>query len=75
MAYGELKDLTRITASDKIMCNIAKNPKHNGYQKCLASMVYKDLKKNSCGAVRNENIKDKGINERCDFFSLLILFK
>ena len=45
MAYGELKDLTRITASDKIMCNIAKNPKHDEYQKCLASMVYKDLKK------------------------------
>ena len=37
MAYGDFKDLTRRTASDKIMCdkafNIAKYPKHDGYQR------------------------------------------
>ena len=34
MAYGDFKDLTRRTASDKILCdkrfNIAKNPKYCG---------------------------------------------
>ena len=45
MAYGDFKDLTRRTTSDKILrdkaFNIAKNPKYNKYQKGLASMVYK----------------------------------
>ena len=44
MAYGGFKDLTRRTASDKILrdkaFNIAKNSKYNRYQKGLASMVY-----------------------------------
>ena len=41
MAYGDIKYLTRRTASDKILCNkpfnIAKNLKHDGYQTVLAS--------------------------------------
>ena len=45
MAYGDFKDLTRRTASDKILhdkaFNIAKNPNYNGYQRGLASVVYK----------------------------------
>ena len=45
MAYGDFKGLTRRTASDKILrdkaINIAKNPKYDGYQRVLASMVYK----------------------------------
>ena len=44
MTYEDFKDLTRRTASDKIFCdkafNIAKNPKYNGYQRGLSSMVY-----------------------------------
>ena len=44
MAYGDFKDLTRRTVSDNIMCdkafNIAKNPKYDGYQMGLVSMVY-----------------------------------
>ena len=44
MAYGDFKDLKRRTASDKILrdkaFNIAKNPKYDGYQRGLASMVY-----------------------------------
>ena len=44
MAYGDFKDLTRRRASDKILCdNIARNPKYDGYQWVLASMVYKFL--------------------------------
>ena len=45
MAYGDFKDLTRGTASDKILhdkaFNITKNLKYDGYQRGLASMVYK----------------------------------
>ena len=45
MAYGDFKDLKRRTASDKIFrdkaFNIAKNPKYDGYQRRLASMVDK----------------------------------
>ena len=44
MAYGDFKDLKRRTASDKGLrdkaFNIAKNPKYDGYQRGLASMVY-----------------------------------
>ena len=44
MACGDFKDLTSRTASDKILrdkaFNIAKNPKYDGYQRGLDSMVY-----------------------------------
>ena len=44
MAYGDFKDLARRTAFDKVLrgkvFNIVKNPKYDGYQKELASMVY-----------------------------------
>ena len=42
MAYGDFKDLTRRTVSDKTLrdkaFNIAKNPKCDRYQRVLASM-------------------------------------
>ena len=45
MAYGDFKDLTQGPTSSKILLitlfNIAKNPKHDGYQSGLSSMVYK----------------------------------
>ena len=42
MAYGDFKDLTKRTVSDKILCDKAyKNPKYDVYQRGLASMVYK----------------------------------
>ena len=51
MAYGDFKDLKRRTFSDKVLrdkaFNIAKNPKYDGYQRGLASMVYKFFDKNS----------------------------
>ena len=44
MAYGDFKDLTRRTASDKILrdkvVNIAKNLKYDGYQRGIVSVVY-----------------------------------
>ena len=56
MASGNFKDLARRTASDKILrnktFNIAKNPKYNGYQRELASMVYRFFDKKSSGSGR-----------------------
>ena len=44
MAYGDFKDLTSRTASDKIFrdkaFNVAKNSKYDGYQKGPSSMIY-----------------------------------
>ena len=59
MAYGDFKDLARRTASDKILrdkaFNIAKNPKYDGYQRGLASMVYKFFdKKSEVSGIANE---------------------
>ena len=51
MAYGDFKDIKERTASDKILkdraFNIDKNPKYDGYQRRLASMVYKFFDKKS----------------------------
>ena len=45
MAYGNFKDLTRRTVSEKKLrdkaFNIVKSPKYDEYQTSLASMVYK----------------------------------
>ena len=62
MAYGNFKDIARITASDKVLrgkaFNIAKNPKYDGYQRRLASMVYKFFdKKSADGGIANNDIK------------------
>ena len=49
MAYGGLKDLNRRTFADKLLrdkaFNIAKDPKYDGYQRGLALIVYKLIKK------------------------------
>ena len=62
MGYGDFKYLTRRTASDKVLrdkvFSIAKNPKYDGYQRGLASMVYKFFDKNSKGS---------GVNILLDF--------
>ena len=51
MACGDLKNLTRRTASGKTLrhkaFNIAKSPKYDGYQRGLASVVYKLFDKKS----------------------------
>ena len=56
VAYGDFKDLKRRTADDNVFRDktfkIAKNPKYDGYQRGLASMVYNfffDKKTNGCG--------------------------
>ena len=53
MAYGKSKDLAKRTQSDKVLWDkafkIASDPKHDGYQRGLASMVYKFFDKKYCG--------------------------
>ena len=47
MAYAKTKDLIKTTQSDKVLKDkaftIASNPKYDGHQRGLASMVYKFL--------------------------------
>ena len=54
MAYGDLKDLAKRTASDKLLrdkaFNIDKNPRYDGYQRNLSSMVYSFFDKKSPGS-------------------------
>ena len=76
MASGDFKDLTRRTVSDKVLrdkaFNIAKNPKYDGYQRGLASIIYKSFDKKISGsaatltnksAVKNENMYNKNLAE------------
>ena len=67
MVYRDFKDLERSTASDKVLkekaFSIAKNPKYDGYQRGLASMVsiFFD-KKTSGGAIampQNEQLAEE----------------
>ena len=68
MVYGDLEDLPRRTASDKILCDkafsIDKNPKCDGYKRGPASMAYKCFdKKASRSGIKNENILSKELAE------------
>ena len=53
-AYADHKDLINRTKADKVLrdkaYNIASNPKYDGYQRGLASMVYKFFDKKSMGS-------------------------
>ena len=54
MAYGDFKDFKKRTAADKVLkdkaFNFAKNPKYDGYQRELASMVYNFFDKKTKGS-------------------------
>ena len=54
MAYGDFKDLAKRAAAEKFLrdkaFNIAKDPKHDGYQGGLASMVYKFFNTKTSGS-------------------------
>ena len=59
MAYGKTKDLEKRTQSDKVLRDkvfkITSNPKYDGYQRGLASIVYKFFDKKSSGSgISNE---------------------
>ena len=67
MSFGDFKYLKRRTASYKILrdkaINIVKNPKCDGYQRGLASMVYKFFDKKSTGSgIVNNNTKNNNNN-------------
>ena len=69
MTYGDFKDLTGRTTSEKILCdkafNIAKNPKHDRNQWGLASMIHKLFYKKSSGSgIKNQNISNKQLAEK-----------
>ena len=61
MVYGDFKDLKRRQFSDKVLkdkaFDIAKNPRYDGYQRGLASMVYKFFDKKSRGSGANIEVK------------------
>ena len=63
-----METFTRRTASDKILCdkafNIAKNAKYDGYQRGIASVVYKLFDKKTSGrGIKNENMSDRQLVE------------
>ena len=53
-SYGGFKDLAKRAAADKVLrdkaFNIAKDPKFDGYQRGLASMVYNFFQKKTAGS-------------------------
>ena len=68
MVHGDFKDLNRRTAADKVLLdkafNIAKNQKYDGYQRGLASIVYKCFDKKTSGrTVKNEIMSNKELAE------------
>ena len=89
IAYGKSKDLVKRTQSDKFLRHkafkIASNPKYNGHQRRLASMVYKFFDKKSSGSgITNElnyqlanelhKLILKKFKKRKVFFLLKIIF-
>ena len=68
MVCGNFKDLTRRTDFDKISrdkaFSIGKNPKYDGYQRGIASIVdtFFDRKVSGSG-IKNENISNKELAE------------
>ena len=75
MLLFENKDLTRRTASDKILCDktfhVVTNPKYDRYQRGFALMIYKFFDKKSAmcaykftgSGIKNENISNKELVE------------
>ena len=66
MAYGDFKDLSRRTPSDETLSdkafNIAKNPKYDGYQRSVASIVYNFFDKKSTGSDIDNNNSNSSNN-------------
>ena len=70
MVYGDLKDLARRTASDKVLrdktFNIAKNSIYDGYQREVSSMVYKFFDTKST-LLTDKSVSASGINIPLEF--------
>ena len=67
ISYAHFKDLARRTASDKVLrdkaFDIVKNSKYHGYQRGVASMVYKFFDKKSSGRANKSMQNQKLTNE------------
>ena len=67
MAYGISRDIVKRTKSDKFLKDkefkIASNPKYDGYQRGLASMVYKFFDNKSKGSGILTSLANKSANE------------
>ena len=67
VAYSDGKNLTKRTIADKILknkaFNIAKDPKYDGYQRGLASMVYKFFDK-KYASLADKSTKGSGVNTK-----------
>ena len=67
MAYGKSKDLAKRTQSDKVLRDkafkIASDPKYDGYQRGLASIVYKFFDKKSRGSGADAELNYQLANE------------
>ena len=68
MAYGDFKDLNRSKFADKVLpdnaFNFASDPKYDGYQRGLASMVYNFFDKKASGScINNENTSNKELGK------------
>ena len=63
MVFGQSKDLARRTESDNVLRDkvfeIAKDPKDDGYQQGLASVVYKFFDKKSNGSGPNYQLANE----------------
>ena len=72
MAYGDFKDVARRSAADEVLrdkaFNIAKDPKYDGYQRGLASVVYKFFDKKTASltdkSAAGSGIKSTPQNEK-----------
>ena len=66
-AQGKSKELTKRTQSDKVLrdkaLKIARDPKYDGYQRGLASMVYKFFDKKSSGSGVDTSLANKSATE------------
>ena len=68
IAYEHFKDLTRRTASDKMLrdkaFNIAKNSKYDGYQRGLLQWFRTFFEKKTSGSgIKNDNMSDQQLAE------------
>ena len=68
MAYGKSKDLAKRTQTDKVLRDkafkIESDPKYGGYQRGLASMVYKFFDKKSAQSCVATSFANKSPTER-----------
>ena len=75
MAYEDFKYLAQRTVFDKVLrdksFNIAKIPNYDGYQRGLASLVYKFLDKNTSGSGVTTLANKSAFNNKIDKISIL----